>query len=198
MSKISLEDIQKLRTRTSMGMMDCKKALEEAEGDMDKAIDALRKKGAKVAAKRGDNDTGQGLVHAYIHPGGSVGVLVEINCETDFVARNEAFTQLAQDLGMHIAALKPLYLDPTSVDQAWLEKEKTLIKEQLIAEGKKPDFIEKIVEGKVSKLYSDVCLLQQKFVKDDSLTVEQVIQDVIGKMGENVKIRRFVRYEIGA
>ena len=100
MSKISLEDIQKLRTRTSMGMMDCKKALEEAEGDMDKAIDALRKKGAKVAAKRGDNDTGQGLVHAYIHPGGSVGVLVEINCETDFVARNEAFTQLAQDLGV--------------------------------------------------------------------------------------------------
>ncbi len=198
MSKISLEDIQKLRTRTSMGMMDCKKALEEAEGDMDKAIDALRKKGAKVAAKRGDNDTGQGIVHAYIHPGGSVGVLVEINCETDFVARNEAFTQLAQDLGMHIAALKPLYLDPTSVDQAWLEKEKALIKEQLIAEGKKPDFIEKIVEGKVSKLYSDVCLLQQKFVKDDSLTVEQVIQDVIGKMGENVKIRRFVRYEIGA
>lgn len=198
MSKISLEDIQKLRTRTSMGMMDCKKALEEAAGDMEKAIDALRKKGAKVAAKRGDNDTGQGVVHAYIHPGGGVGVLIEINCETDFVARNEAFTQLAQDLGMHIAALKPLYLDPTSVDQAWLEKEKTLIKEQLIAEGKKPDFIEKIVEGKVAKLYSDVCLLQQKFVKDDSLTVEQVIQDVIGKMGENVKIRRFVRYEIGA
>lgn len=198
MSKISLEDIQKLRTRTSMGMMDCKKALEEAGGDMEKAIDALRKKGAKVAAKRSDNDTGQGLVHAYIHPGGSVGVLIEINCETDFVARNEAFTQLVQDLGMHIAALKPLYLDPTSVDQTWLEKEKGLIKEQLIAEGKKPDFIEKIVEGKVSKLYSDVCLLQQKFVKDDSLTVEQVIQDVIGKMGENVKIRRFVRYEIGA
>lgn len=198
MSKISLEDIQKLRTRTSMGMMDCKKALEEAGGDMDKAIDALRKKGAKVAAKRGDNDTGQGVVHAYIHPGGGVGVLIEINCETDFVARNEAFTQLAQDLGMHIAALKPLYLDPAHVDQAWLEKEKTLIKEQLIAEGKKPDFIEKIVEGKVSKLYSDVCLMQQKFVKDDSLTVEQVIQDVIGKMGENVKIRRFVRYEIGA
>ena len=198
MAKVSLEDIQKLRTRTSMGMMDCKKALEEAGGDMDKAIDFLRKKGAKVAAKRGDNETGQGLVYAYIHPGGSVGVLVELNCETDFVARNEAFTALASDLGMHIAAMKPLYLDPTSVDQEWLEKEKTLMKEQLIEEGKKPEFVDKIVEGKVNKLYSDVCLLQQKFVKNDKLSVEEMLQEIIGKMGESVKIRRFVRYEIGA
>jgi elongation factor Ts len=198
MAKVSLEDIQKLRTRTSMGMMDCKKALEEAGGDMEKAIDFLRKKGAKVAAKRGDNETGQGLVYAYIHPGGGVGVLVELNCETDFVARNEAFTALASDLGMHIAAMKPLYLDPTSVNQEWLEKEKTLIKEQLIEEGKKPEFVDKIVEGKVNKLYSDVCLLQQKFVKNDKLSVEEMLQEVIGKMGENVKIRRFVRYEIGA
>lgn len=198
MAKVSLEDIQKLRTRTSMGMMDCKKALEEADGDMDKAIDLLRKKGAKVAAKRGDNETGQGLVYAYIHPGGGVGVLVELNCETDFVARNESFTALARDLGMHIAAMKPLYLDPTSVDQQWLEKEKTLIKEQLIEEGKKPEFVDKIVEGKVNKLYSDVCLLQQKFVKNDKLSVEEMLQEVIGKMGENVKVRRFVRYEIGA
>ena len=198
MSKISLDDIQKLRTRTSMGMMDCKKALQEAEGDMEKAVEALRKKGAKVAAKRGENETSQGLVHAYIHPGSTVGVLVELNCETDFVARNQALTGLAQDLGMHIAAMKPLYLDPTSVDQAWLEKEKTLIKEQLIEEGKKPEFVDKIVEGKVNKLYSDVCLLQQKFVKNDKLSVEQMIQDVVGKMGENIKIRRFVRYEIGA
>lgn len=198
MAKISLDDIQKLRTRTSMGMMDCKKALQESEGDMEKAVELLRKKGAKVAAKRGENETGQGLVHAYIHPGSTVGVLVELNCETDFVARNEALTGLAQDLGMHIAAMKPLYLDPTSVDQAWLEKEKTLIKEQLIEEGKKPEFVDKIVEGKVNKIYGDVCLLQQKFVKNDKLTVEQMIQEVVGKMGENIKIRRFVRYEIGA
>lgn len=198
MAKISLDDIQKLRTRTSMGMMDCKKALQEADGDMEKAVESLRKKGAKVAAKRGDNETSQGLVHAYIHPGSTVGVLVELNCETDFVARNEALSGLAQDLGMHIAAMKPLYLDPTSVDQEWLEKEKTLIKEQLVEEGKKPEFVDKIVEGKVNKLYSDVCLLQQKFVKNDKLTVEQMIQDVVGKMGENIKIKRFTRYEIGA
>lgn len=198
MAKISLDDIQKLRTRTSMGMMDCKKALQEADGDMDKAVEFLRKKGAKVAAKRGDNETSQGLVHSYIHPGSTVGVLIELNCETDFVARNEAISGLAQDLGMHIAAMKPLYLDPTSVDPEWLEKEKTLIKEQLLEEGKKPEFIEKIVAGKVNKVYSDVCLLQQKFVKNDKLTIEQVLQDVIGKMGENIKIKRFVRYEIGA
>ncbi len=198
MAKISLDDIQVLRTRTSMGMMDCKKALQESDGDMEKAVELLRKKGAKVAAKRGDNETDQGLVHAYIHPGSTVGVLVELNCETDFVARNEALTALAQDLGMHIAAMKPLYLDPTSVDQAWLEKEKTLIKEQLVEEGKKAEFVDKIVEGKVNKIYGDVCLLQQKFVKNDKLTVEQMIQDVVGKMGENIKIKRFVRYEIGA
>lgn len=198
MAKVSLEDIQKLRTRTSMGMMDCKKALEEAAGDMEKAVELLRKKGAKVAAKRGDNETGQGLVHSYIHPGGNVGVLIELNCETDFVARNDAFKQLAQDLGLHIAAMKPLYLDPAGVDQAWLEKEKEIIKEQLIAEGKKPEFIDKILTGKVDKLYEEVCLLQQKFVKNDKLTIAQVLEDTIGKMGENVKIRRFARYEIGA
>lgn len=198
MAKISLDDIQKLRTRTSMGMMDCKKALEEADGDMEKAADLLRKKGAKVAAKRGDNETGQGLVHAYIHPGSTIGVLVELNCETDFVARNEALRNLAQDLGLHIAAMKPLYLDPSSVNPDWLEKEKSLIKEQLIEEGKKPEFVDKIVEGKVSKLYSDVCLLQQKFVKNDKLTVEEVVQEIVGKMGENIKVKRFVRYEIGA
>ena len=198
MSKISLADIQKLRTRTSMGMMDCKKALQEAEGDMDRAVELLRKKGAKVAAKRGDNETGQGLVQAYIHPGSTVGVLIELNCETDFVARNESLPALARDLGMHIAAMKPLYLDPASVDQEWLEKEKNLIKEQLIEEGKKPEFVDKIVEGKVNKIYGDVCLLQQKFVKNDKLTVEEMLQEVIGKIGENVKIKRFSRFEIGA
>ena len=198
MAKVSLEDIQKLRTRTSMGMMDCKKALVEANNDMEKAIELLRKKGAKVAAKRGDNETAQGLVHSYIHPGGTVGVLIELNCETDFVARNEAFTELASGLGMHIAAMRPLYLDSSTVDAAWLEKETTLIKEQLVEEGKKPEFIDKIVEGKINKLYSDVCLINQKYVKNDKLTVEQVVQDLIGKMGENIKIKRFVRYEIGA
>lgn len=198
MSKVNLEDIQKLREITSMGMMDCKKALEEANGDIEKAIDLLRKKGAAVAAKRGGNSTCQGLVHSYIHPGGTVGVLVEINCETDFVARNEEFKKFAQDVCMHIAALKPLYLSPSEVDTAWLEKEKNFLNEQLIAEGKKPEFIEKILEGKIQKALSEVCLLQQKFVKNDKLTTEQVLQELIGKVGESIKIKRFARYEIGA
>ncbi len=198
MSKVNLGDVQKLREMTSMGMMDCKKALEEANGDMEKAIELLRKKGAAVAAKRGDNQTSQGVVHAYIHPGATVGVLVEINCETDFVARNDEFKKFAQDVCMHIAALKPLYVSPADVNEKWLEKERAFLHEQLIAEGKKPEFIEKILEGKIQKALSEVCLLQQKFVKSDKLTTEQVLQELIGKMGESIKIRRFARYEIGA
>lgn len=198
MTKPSLEQIQKLRERTSMGMMDCKNALEEAGCDMEAAVDLLRKKGAKVAAKRGDNETAAGLVHAYIHPGALIGVLIEINCETDFVARNEALKQLANDIGMHIAASNPLYLSPEEVDSAFLEKEKAFMREQLAQEGKKGDFVEKIIEGKVQKLYSDVCLLQQNFVKNDKLTIDEVIKDVIGKFGEKIKIRRFARYQIGA
>lgn len=198
MSKISLELIQKLRLQTSMGMMDCKKALEEAEGDIDKAVDILRKKGAKIAAKRGDNATSAGLVHAYIHPGATLGVLVELNCETDFVARNDMIIQFATDLGMHIAALNPLYVSSDSVDAAFLEKEKSIIRDQLIAEGKKGDFIEKIIEGKVKKIFSEVCLLEQTFVKSDSLTVDEVLKDLIGKLGENIKIRRFARFQVGA
>jgi len=198
MAKVSLDDIQKLREITSMGMMDCKKALEETGGDMEKAIEALRKKGASVAAKRGGNETAQGLIQAYIHPGANLGVLIEINCETDFVARNEEFKKFAYDVCMHIAALKPLYLSPEQVDVKWLEKEKEIVREQLKNEGKKEEFIEKILEGKVQKLFAENCLLQQKFVKDDKLTVEQVLQNLIGKMGESIRIKRFVRYEIGA
>lgn len=198
MSKVSLEDIQKLRTITSMGMLDCKKALEEAQGDMERAIELLRKKGASVAAKRGDNQTAQGYVHAYIHPGATLGVLLELNCETDFVARNEDFKKLAADICMHIAAMKPRYVCPEEVDHAWLDKEKALMKEQLAEEGKKPEFMEKIIEGKIQKLYADVCLLQQKFVKNDKITVQELVSDVIGKMGENIKVKRFARFEIGA
>ena len=197
MSKVNLGDIQKLRELTGMGMMDCKKALEESNGDIEKAIEGLRKKGAAVAAKRGGNETAQGIVHAYIHPGSTVGVLVEINCETDFVARNEEFKKFAQDICMHIAALKPLYLSPADVDQAWLAKEKEIITELLKNEGKKAEFIDKILEGKIQKALAEVCLLQQKFVKSDKLTVEQVLQELIGKMGESIRIKRFARYEIG-
>ena len=198
MFKASLEDIQKLRAMTSMGMLDCKKALEQSEGNMEAAIDLLRKKGASIAAKRGDNQTAQGYIHAYIHPGASIGVMVELNCETDFVARNEDFKKAAQDICMHIAAMKPLYLCPEEVDQVWLEKEKKFMSEKLVEEGKKPEFIEKILEGKVQKLYADVCLLQQTFVKNDKITVQELISEIIGKLGENVKIKRFARFEIGS
>ncbi|NBQ17245.1 translation elongation factor Ts [bacterium] len=197
MSKISLDLIQKLRERTSMGMMDCKKALEQAEGDMDKAVELLRKKGASVAAKRGDNATDHGIVHAYIHPGATVGVLLEMNCETDFVASSDVVKQFAQDLGLHIAALNPLFLSPEEVDTNYLEKEKQLIKEQLEEQGKKGEFVEKILEGKIAKIYSEVCLLQQKFVKNDKLSVDEALKELIAKVGENIKIRRFARYQIG-
>jgi elongation factor Ts len=197
MSKISLELIQQLRDRTAAGMLDCKKALEETNGDLEKAVEVLRKKGAAIAAKRSGNATAEGLVHAYIHPGSRVGVLVEINCETDFVARTEAIKQLAADLCLHIAAAKPLYLTPEQVDSKFLEHERNLLKEQLVGSGKPEKIVEQIVEGKISKLYSEICLLQQPFVKNDQLTVDDLIKEVIAKVGENVRIKRFARFELG-
>jgi elongation factor Ts len=179
-------------------MMDCKKALIEADGDMERAIELLRKKGAAVAAKRSGNTTAEGLVYAYIHPGSRIGVMVEVNCETDFVARTEDMKKFAADICMHIAAMKPLYLSPEEVDAQYLDKERRLFKEQLEASGKPEKIIEQIVEGKIQKLYSEVCLMKQTFVKNDKLTIDDVLKELIGKVGENIKIRRFARFEIGA
>lgn len=197
MAKVEMHLIQELRDRTGLGMMDCKKALEETNGNIELAIDVLRKKGALVAAKRSGRETAEGIVHAYIHPGDRVGVLLEINCETDFVAHNDNVKQFAKDVSMHIAALKPLYLAPEDVDAAFLEKEKSIFREQLASSGKPAQVLEKIVEGKVNKLYSEICLLKQFFVKNDQLTIEQVLQELIAKTGENIKLKRFVRFEIG-
>jgi len=196
--KVDMKLIQELRDRTGLGLMDCRKALEEAGGDIDKAIEVLRKKGAAVAAKRAGKETAQGIVHAYIHPGSQLGVLVEIDCETDFVARNENIQQFAHDLCMHIAAMKPLYLAPEDVDSKFLEHEKNIIKEQLADSGKPEKIINQIVDGKVNKLYSEVCLLKQPFVKNDQFTVEQMLQELIAKTGENIRIRKFARFEIGS
>ncbi|MBN1549471.1 translation elongation factor Ts [Candidatus Babeliales bacterium] len=196
MTKISMDLIQQLRARTGVGMMDCKKALIEAGGDLEQAAELLRKKGASVAAKRAGNATGEGLVHAYIHPGSRVGVLLEVNCETDFVARTDEIKQFAADICLHIAAMKPLYLDPESVDSKFLEHEKDIMKEQLKESGKPEKMLDKIVEGKLNKLYSDVCLMQQSYVKNDQLTVEDYLKELIAKMGENIKIRRFSRFDI--
>jgi len=198
MAKIDLQLIQELRQRTGLGMMDCRKALEETGGDIEKSIEFLRKKGAAVAAKRSGKETAQGIVHAYIHPGAQLGVLVELDCETDFVARTEDMQNMAKDLCMHIAALKPLYLAPEDVDPKFLEHEKDILKEQLKNSGKPENVINKIVEGKVNKLYSEICLLKQPFVKNDKLTVEQALEQLIAKTGENIKIRRFARFDIGA
>ena len=198
MANIDRKLIQELREITGLGMMDCKKALVEASGDVQKAVDLLRKKGAAVAAKRSTKKTSEGIVHAYIHPGSRIGVMIELNCETDFVARTDDMTKFAHDLCLHIAALKPLYLSPEDVDPKFLEHEKTILKEQLVDSGKPEKMIDKIIEGKLKKLYSDICLLKQAFVKDDQKTVQDALQDVIGRTGENIKIKRFSRFEIGA
>ncbi len=198
MATIDKKMIQKLREITSLGMMDCKKALQETDGDLEKAIDILRRKGAAVAAKRSDKETAEGVVHAYIHPGNQVGVLVELNCETDFVANTPDVQQFAKDLALHIAAMKPLYLTKEEVDPKFLEHEKSIIKEQLADSGKPEKILDKIIEGKINKLYSDICLLDQSFVKNDQQTIAQALQEVIGKTGESIKIKRFARFEIGA
>lgn len=198
MVKIDAKLIQELRNRTGLGMLDCKKALETTNGDIDKAVDELRKKGANVAAKRSDKDTQEGLVHAYIHPGDQIGVMLEINCETDFVARNEEVKQFAKDVAMHIAALKPQYLQVNDVDPKFIEHEREIITAQLANSGKPANIVEQIIEAKIKKACAEICLLEQPFVKDDKQTVQQVLQSLIAKTGENIKIKRFARFEVGA
>lgn len=198
MATITMELIQQLRDKTGVGMMDCKKALIESNGDIEKAIEILRKKGAAIAAKRSGNATVEGLVHAYIHPGSRIGVLLEVNCETDFVARTEALKQFAADICLHIAAMKPQCVSPEDVDLLFLEKERSIFREQLVASGKPEKIIEQILEGKIAKLYTEICLMQQPFVKNDKMAVDDVLKDLIAKLGENIKIKRFVRFEIGS
>lgn len=198
MAKIDIALIQQLRERTGLGMMDCKKALEETNGDIEKAIELLRKKGAAVASKRSDKATAEGLVHAYIHPGSQIGVLIEINCETDFVARTDAIKEFAHNVCMHIAAMRPLYIAPADVDAKFIEAEKAIIQEQLAQSGKTGKVLEQILEGKLKKVYADICLLEQVYIKNDKMTVAQVLQDLIAKTGENIKVARFARYQVGA
>ena len=197
MAKIDKVLIQKLRTITGLGMMDCKKALEQFDGNVEKAVEELRKKGAVVAAKRADKETAQGRVQSYIHPGDQVGVMVELNCETDFVANTDDVKKFAKNLCLHIAAMRPLYLNKEEVDPKFLEHEKNIMMEQLKDSGKPEALLSKIVDGKVNKLYSEVCLLNQPLVMNDQLTVDQALKELIAKTGENIKIKRFARFEIG-
>ena len=191
------QDIVKLRTATGAGMMDCKKALTESEGDFDKAVVWLREKGIAAAAKKAERIAAEGAVLSYIHMGGKIGVSVEVNCETDFVAKSEPFVALVKDIAMQIAAAKPLYVLPEEVPTEELEKEKEILKAQALNEGKPAQVVEKMVEGRIKKYYADVCLLEQPFVKDSSKTIKEVINEAILTIGEKITVRRFTRYEMG-
>jgi elongation factor Ts len=194
---ISPKQISELRTRTSAGMMDCKKALEEAGGDMDKAAEILRKKGIAKAEKRAGRVAAQGVVVSYIHHNAQVGVLLELNSETDFVARTEAFQQLARDIALHVASADPIGVTPEDIPAEVLERERRIAEEQVAAEGKPENVRGRIVEGKLKKFVAERTLTEQPYVKDDSKTVGQLIKEVSGKVGEAVHVRRFTRFKIG-
>ena len=194
---ISPKQVSELRARTSAGMMDCKKALEEAGGDMDKAAEILRKKGIAKAEKRAGRVAAQGVVVSYIHHNGQVGVLLELNSETDFVARNEAFRELARDIALHVASADPIGVTPEDIPAELLERERRIAEEQVAAEGKPENVRARIVEGKLKKFVAERTLTEQPYVRDDSKTVGQLIKEVSGKLGEAVHVRRFARFKVG-
>ncbi|MEO0336148.1 MAG: translation elongation factor Ts [Pseudomonadota bacterium] len=189
--------VKELREKTSAGMMDCKKALTETNGDFDKAVDWLRTKGLSKAAKKSDRVAAEGLVGSYIHAGGRIGVLIEVNSETDFVSRNEEFQGFVRDVAMHIAAMNPSYLKIDEIPAQDVEKEKEVLKAKAIEEGKKPEFLDKILDGQIKKWAAENCLMDQKFVKNPDKTLSEALTDLIAKIGENIVIRRFVRFELG-
>lgn len=197
MANFTASDVMNLRQQTGAGMMDCKKALTETNGDMEKAVEFLREKGIATAAKKAGRIAAEGVVDSYIHMGGKVGVLVEVNCETDFVARGEKFKQLVHDVALQIAAAKPLYVSREEVPAETIEKEKEILRVQAINEGKPAAIAEKMVEGRIKKYYEDFCLLDQKFVKDPEKTVSDIIVEATAQIGEKISVRRFVRYEMG-
>ena len=197
MAEITAALVKELRERTGAGMMDCKKALSATDGDLEKAIDFLREKGLAAAAKKAGRVAAEGLVEAYIHGGGRIGVLVEVNCETDFVAKTDAFKELVKDIAMHIAATNPSYLKREEVPTAELEHEQAVLAEQARNEGKPAKIIEKMVAGRIEKYYKEVCLMEQPFVKDPDKTISDLITESIAKIGENISIRRFTRYQLG-
>lgn len=188
--------IMKLRNLTGAGIVDCQKALEEAVGDYELAVELLRKRGQKVAAAKQEREMNEGIIHSYIHGQGRVGVLVEISCETDFVARNDEFRAFAHDVAMHIAAANPLYVKPEDIAAEVIEKEKEIYKEQIAGENKPDEIKEKIITGKLNKYYQETCLMNQLFIKDDSLTIQQLVANTIAKTGENIQIRRFCRFSL--
>ena len=195
--EISIELVKDLRQRTGAGVIDCKTALQEAKGDVDGAIEYLRRKGLATAAKKAGRIATEGLVSSYIHAGGKMGVLVEINCETDFVAKTEDFQNLVKNIAMHVAAANPQYIRREEIPAEVLEKEKRIYRSQAVDSGKPEKVIDKIVQGKMERFYSEVCLLEQTYFKDSDLTVKEVLDGMIAKVGENINIRRFARFQLG-
>jgi elongation factor Ts len=195
--EVSASAVKELREKTGAGMMDCKKALGETGGDVSKAIDYLRQKGLAAAAKKADRVAADGAVAAYVHPGGKIGVLVEINCETDFVARTAEFQTLLKDVAMQVAAANPRYVRREEVPSAEIDNEQAIYRRQALDTGKPEKVIDKIIEGKMERFYSEVCLLEQAFIKDPDKKVMDVVNDSIGRLGENIQIRRFARYHLG-
>ncbi len=195
--KITAQMVKELRQSTGAGVLEAKKALEATSGDFEAAVDILREKGAARAAKRSDRAANEGVIELYAHPGNRVGVMLELNSETDFVARNEQFRDLAHELALHIAAMAPRYLNIEDVPKEELDRELDVLRAQAIAEGKPEAIVEKIISGRVKKFYEEICLMEQPFVKDDKITIRDMITDAIRTTGENIIIRRFARYELG-
>lgn len=195
--EITTAMVKELRELTGAGVLEAKKTLEQTNGDFDKAVDVLREKGAARAAKRADRTASEGVIEVYAHPGNRVGVMLELNCETDFVARNEQFQTLAHDLALHVAAMSPLYLTPDDVPQADLDRELDILRAQARQEGKPDNIVEKIISGRINKFYEETCLMEQPFVKDDKVKIKDMITEAIRTTGENIVIRRFARYELG-
>ena len=194
---ITASDVKALREKTGAGMMDCKNALTQCDGDVDEAIKILREKGLASAAKKAGRIAAEGVVESYIHMGGKIGVLVEVNCETDFVAKTPGFKALVKDIAMQIAAANPIYLESADVPASVIENEKEILKAQALAEGKPEKIIEKMVEGRIQKYYKEFCLVEQAFVKDPDKSIKDLVNEKIGEMGEKISIRRFARYEMG-
>lgn len=188
--------IKELRQRTGAGVMDCKNALMECAGDIDKAIDSLRRKGLAKAAKKAGRVAAEGLIGSYIHPGSRIGVLVEVNCETDFVARTDDFQNLAKEISMHIAAMNPVYIGRGDVPEEVIEREKEIFRAEAMASGKPEKVVEKIVEGRMEKFFAENCLLEQAYIRDPEITVQNLISGTVAKLGENINVRRFTRYQL--
>ena len=194
---ITSKMVKELRDKTAAGMMDCKKALTETDGDMEKAIDLLRQKGLAVAAKRAGRATSEGVISTYIHAGGKLGVMVEVGCETDFVAKTDKFLEFAKDVAMHIAAANPVSVTREDVPDAIVAREKEIYIQQGLDSGKPENIVEKMVTGKIEKFIAEIVLLEQPFIKDPDRTIQEILTDLVGKMGENITIKRFVRFQIG-